>query len=52
MNASQGPIRARVVIVGAGMAGLAAVRALARAPVTVQLIDPHTYTTFPRCCSR
>jgi NADH:quinone reductase (non-electrogenic) len=47
MNASQGPARPRVVIVGAGMAGLAAVRALARAPVTVQLIDTHNYTTFP-----
>jgi NADH:ubiquinone reductase (H+-translocating) len=32
---------------GAGMAGLATVRALSRAPVTVQLIDAHNYTTFP-----
>jgi NADH dehydrogenase FAD-containing subunit len=47
MNASQGPARPRVVIVGAGMAGLATVRALARAPVTVQLIDTHNYTAFP-----
>ena len=47
MNSSQGPPRPRVVIVGAGMAGLAAVRALARAPVTVQLIDTHNYTAFP-----
>ena len=47
MNASQGLARPRVVIVGAGMAGLATVRALARAPVTVQLIDTHNYTTFP-----
>jgi NADH dehydrogenase len=47
MNASQGPARPRVVIVGAGMAGLAAARALARAPVAVQLIDAHNYTTFP-----
>ncbi len=47
MNSSQGLARPRVVIVGAGMAGLAAVRALARAPVTVQLIDTHNYTTFP-----
>jgi NADH:quinone reductase (non-electrogenic) len=29
------------------MAGLAAVRALSRAPVTVQLIDAHNYTSFP-----
>jgi NADH dehydrogenase len=47
MKASQGLARPRVVIVGAGMAGLATVRALARAPVTVQLIDTHNYTTFP-----
>ena len=37
----------RVVVVGAGMAGLAAVRALRRAPVSVLLIDAHNYTTFP-----
>ena len=37
----------RVVIVGAGMAGLATVRALGSAPVSVQLIDAHNYTTFP-----
>jgi NADH dehydrogenase FAD-containing subunit len=47
MNASQGRARPRVVIVGADMAGLAAVRALARAPVTVQLIDARNYTAFP-----
>lgn len=47
MNASQGLARPTVVIVGAGMAGLATARALARAPVTVQLIDTHNYTTFP-----
>jgi NADH dehydrogenase len=47
MNASQKLTRPHVVVVGAGMAGLAAVRALARAPVTVQLIDTHNYTTFP-----
>lgn len=47
MNASDRPGRPHVVIVGAGMAGLATVRALARAPVTVQLIDAHNYTTFP-----
>jgi NADH dehydrogenase len=47
MNASQKPARPHVVVVGAGMAGLAAVRALARGPVTVQLIDTHNYTTFP-----
>jgi NADH dehydrogenase len=37
----------RVVVVGAGMAGLAAVRAMAGAPVCVMLIDEHNYTTFP-----
>lgn len=37
----------RVVIVGAGMAGLAAGRALRRAPGSVLLIDQHNYTTFP-----
>ena len=47
MHATSRPARPRVVVVGAGMAGLAAVRALARAPVTVQLIDAHNYTTFP-----
>jgi NADH dehydrogenase len=47
MNASQGLARPRVVIVGVGMAGLATVRALARASVTVKLIDTHNYTAFP-----
>jgi NADH:ubiquinone reductase (H+-translocating) len=47
MNALNRPGRPRVVVVGAGMAGLATVRALSRAPVTVQLIDSHNYTTFP-----
>jgi cation diffusion facilitator CzcD-associated flavoprotein CzcO len=41
MNASQKLTRPHVVVVGAGMAGLATVRALSRAPVTVQLIDTH-----------
>lgn len=36
-----------VVVVGAGMAGLAAVRALMRGPCRVTLIDAHNYTTFP-----
>lgn len=39
--------RPRVVVVGAGMAGLATVRELARAPVSLLLIDEHNYTTFP-----
>ena len=47
MNATDRPAPPRVVVVGAGMAGLATVRALSRAPVTVQLIDAHNYTTFP-----
>jgi len=36
----------RVVIIGAGFAGLHAARALARAPVRVTLIDRHNYHTF------
>ena len=47
MNASERSAPPRVVVVGAGMAGLATVRALSRAPVTVQLIDAHNYTSFP-----
>lgn len=38
--------RPRVVVVGAGFGGLAAVRALARAPVAVTLIDRNNYHTF------
>jgi NADH dehydrogenase len=37
---------ARVVIVGGGFGGLAAARALARAPVTITLIDRHNYHLF------
>lgn len=47
MNTSDNTSRPVVAVVGAGMAGLAAVRALSGAPVTVQLIDRHNYTTFP-----
>ena len=35
-----------VVVVGAGFAGLSAVRALRRAPVRITLIDRHSYSTF------
>lgn len=38
--------RPRVVIVGAGFAGLFAARELKRAPVDVLLIDQHNYHTF------
>ncbi len=38
--------RPRVVIVGAGFAGLSAARALARAPVEVVVIDRHNYHLF------
>ncbi len=36
----------RVVIVGAGFAGLAAARRLAGAPVEVKVVDQHNYHTF------
>lgn len=36
----------RVVVIGAGFAGLAAVRHLARAPVEVALVDRHNFHTF------
>lgn len=36
----------RVVIVGAGFGGLAAARALARAPVEVVLVDRRNYHLF------
>jgi NADH dehydrogenase len=37
----------KVVIVGAGMAGLSAARRLARSSVHVTLVDARNYTTFP-----
>ena len=46
MSAAAAMGRARVVVVGAGFGGLAAVRALARLPVDVALIDRHNYHTF------
>ena len=39
--------RTRVVIVGAGLGGLAAERALRRVPVAVTLVDAHNYSAFP-----
>jgi NADH dehydrogenase len=44
--ASPAPARPRVVVVGAGFAGLAAVRALARAPVEVTLVDRTNHHLF------
>lgn len=35
-----------VVVIGGGFAGLAAVRALAKAPVRITLVDRRVYTTF------
>lgn len=40
------PARPRVVVVGAGFAGLAAVKGLRHAPVDVVLIDRHNYHLF------
>ncbi|WP_433781719.1 NAD(P)/FAD-dependent oxidoreductase [Actinomycetospora sp. CA-101289] len=38
--------RPHVVVLGAGFAGLAAVRTLRRAPVRTTLVDRHSYSTF------
>lgn len=38
--------RPHVVVLGAGFAGLSAVRALQQAPVRVTLVDRHSYSTF------
>ena len=46
VEATAGTKRPRVVIVGAGFAGLSAAKALARAPVDVTLIDRHNYHLF------
>ena len=44
---NNGPVRApKVVVIGAGFAGLAAVRRLASAPVEVTLVDRHNFHTF------
>jgi NADH:ubiquinone reductase (H+-translocating) len=40
------PMRPRVVIIGAGFGGLAAARALARAPVDVLVVDRENYHLF------
>jgi len=39
-------VRPRIVIVGAGFGGLAAAKALAKAPVDVTVIDQHNYHLF------
>lgn len=47
MSGDGGPVRLpRVVVVGAGFAGLAATRALAGHPVDVTLVDQHNFHTF------
>ncbi|MFT4298484.1 MAG: NAD(P)/FAD-dependent oxidoreductase [Aeromicrobium sp.] len=43
---SSAPKRPHVVVVGGGFGGLAAVRKLRRANVSITLIDRHTYNTF------
>ncbi|TMC09977.1 MAG: hypothetical protein E6J29_12660 [Chloroflexi bacterium] len=40
------PARAKVVVVGAGFAGLTTVRALSGKPVEVVLVDRHNFHTF------
>jgi NADH:ubiquinone reductase (H+-translocating) len=45
MNSSL-PIRPRVVIIGAGFAGIYAAKALSKAPVDLLLIDQNNYHTF------
>src|SRR4028118_2330933 len=45
-EAMTGSKRPRVVIAGAGFGGLRAVRALARSPASVLLIDRNNYHTF------
>jgi NADH:ubiquinone reductase (H+-translocating) len=41
-----GAARPRVVVIGGGFGGLAAVRALRKAPVDITLVDDHAYNTF------
>ena len=41
-----GPVRPRVLIVGAGFAGLKAARALRHADADVTIVDGHDYHTF------
>ena len=41
-----GPVRPRVLIVGAGFAGLKAARALRHADADVTIVDGHDYQTF------
>ena len=44
--ASMSAFQTRVVIVGAGFAGLSAAKALRRVPVQVTVVDQHDYHTF------
>ena len=46
MEAARASVRPRVVVVGAGFAGLEAARALRRVPVDVLLVDRVNYHTF------
>ena len=45
-RAHERPRRERVVIIGAGFAGLSAAKGLAKAPVEVVVIDQHNYHLF------
>jgi NADH:ubiquinone reductase (H+-translocating) len=46
MTSPSTPTRPRVVIVGAGFAGLSAAKALAKSPFDITLIDRHNYHLF------
>ena len=46
MDSDHSSSKARVIVVGAGFGGLAAVKALSKAPVDVLLVDQHNFHLF------